>query len=169
MSSGPLDADGWTLSAAGDEDFRELMTWFPDAASVDRWGGPKFRFPFTRESFYEDCRIDVMRSYALRNPAGSFAAFGQTYERNGRGHLARLIANPTLRRQGAATRLIEMIIATLEMQYDYDEYSLFVYRDNIPAYQCYLSLGFAVTDYPEDGTMADKCHILTRKRRRSST
>ena len=167
MSPRPLDVNGWTLSAAGDEDFSEIMTWFPDAASVDRWGGPEFRFPFTRESFREDCRIDVMRSYALHNPAGLLAAFGQSYERNGRGHLARLIANPTLRRQGAGTRLIEMIIATLETQYDYDEYSLFVYRDNIPAYQCYLSLGFAVTDYPDDGAMVDRCYFLTRKRRRS--
>jgi ribosomal protein S18 acetylase RimI-like enzyme len=169
VSSRLLEADGWTLSAPGDEDLRELMTWFPDAASVNRWGGPEFRFPFTPESFYEDCRIDVMRSFALHNPAGMFAAFGQTYERNDRGHLARLIANPTLRRQGAGTRLVEMIIATLETQYDYDEYSLFVYRDNLPAYQYYLSLGFAVTDYPDDGVMADRCYFLTRKRRRSST
>ncbi len=109
-----------------------------------------------------------MQSYTLRNPDGSFAAFGQSYERNGRGHLARLITNPALRRQGAGTRLIKLIIAALETQHTYDEYSLFVYRDNIPAYECYLSLGFAVTDYPEDGVMADRCYFLTRGRRSNS-
>ena len=164
MSPRLTDAGGWTLATAGGEDFSELMTWFPDAASVDRWGGPEFRFPFTRESFLEDCRIDTMKSYALRNPDGLLAAFGQSYERNGRGHLARLIANPSLRRQGAGTRLIEMIVATLDAQFDYDEYSLFVYRDNMPAYRCYLSLGFAVADYPVDGVMADRCYFLTRKK-----
>ena len=165
----PLADDGWTLAAATDADFDEVMTWFPDAASVDRWGGPAFRFPFTRQSFMEDCRIDVMQSYALGNPSGHLAAFGQSYERTGRGHLARLVVNPLMRRQGAGKRLIEMIIASLEQEHAYDEYSLFVYRQNTPAYHCYLSLGFAVADYPEDAAMADKCFFLTRPRTRSRT
>jgi ribosomal protein S18 acetylase RimI-like enzyme len=156
--------DGWTLAAAADADFDEVMTWFADAASVDRWGGPDFRFPFTRKSFIEDCRIDVMNSYVLTSPDGRRAAFGQSYERTGRGHLARLVVNPAMRRQGAGRRLIQLIIASLEKQADYDEYSLFVYRHNTPAYHCYLSLGFAVTDYPEDAAMADKCYFLTRAR-----
>ena len=157
-----LGDDGWTLTAAAEADFDEVMTWFPDAASVDRWGGPDFRFPFTRESFIEDCRTDVMESYVLTSPDGQTAAFGQSYERTGRGHLARLVVNPAMRRKGAGKRLVQMIIAALEQQDDYDEYSLFVYRHNTPAYHCYLSLGFAVTDYPEDAAMADKCYFLTR-------
>lgn len=156
--------DGWTLAAAADTDFDEVMTWFPDAASVDRWGGPGFRYPFTRDSFIEDCRIDVMDSYVLTSPDKQRAAFGQSYERTGRGHLARLVVNPLLRRQGAGRRLIEMIIASLERRHAYDEYSLFVYRNNTPAYECYVSLGFAVTDYPEDAAMPDKCFFLTRAR-----
>jgi hypothetical protein len=75
----PLVDDGWTLAAATDADLDEVMTWFPDASSVDRWGGPKFRFPFTRQSFIEDCCVDVMESYALGNPGGQLAAFGQSY------------------------------------------------------------------------------------------
>jgi ribosomal protein S18 acetylase RimI-like enzyme len=67
-----------------------------------------------------------------------------------------------MRRQGAGKRLIQLIIASLETQHDYAEYSLFVYRHNTPAYHCYLSLGFAVTDYPADAAMADKCYFLTR-------
>lgn len=158
----PVGYGGWELAAATDADIDEVMTWFPDAASVDIWGGPKFRFPFTRESFVEDCRIDSMQTYALHDPDGRLAAFGQSYDRYGRGHLARLIANPDLRRRGAGSRLIELIIASLEARFEFDEYSLFVYRHNIPAYECYLSLGFAVTDYPEDAAMADKCYFLTR-------
>lgn len=158
----PVQDNGWTLAAAGEADFDEVMTWFPDAAAVDRWGGPGFRYPFTRQSFVEDCRIDTMTSYALRNADDQLAAFGQSYERTGRGHLARLVVNPLLRRQGAGRKLIEMIVTSLHEQHDYDEYSLFVYRDNIPAYHCYLSLGFSVTEYPADAAMADKCYFLTK-------
>lgn len=163
MSQWPLQDDGWTLAPAADSEFDDVMSWFPDAHSVDIWGGPNFRYPFTAETFREDCRVDVMASYALRNSAGELAAFGQSYERQGRGHLARLVSNPALRRQGAGRKLIRMIIAALEMTGDYDECSLFVYRDNIPAYQCYLSLGFVVVQYPDDAPMPDKCFFLTKR------
>ena len=154
--------NGWTLSPLVDAELDEVMTWFPDAESVNIWGGPHFRFPFTGETFREDCRLDLMLSRVLRNAQGQLAAFGQAYERDGRGHLARLVSNPNLRRQGAGRKLIEMIIALLEDTQAYDEYSLFVYRDNAPAYQCYLSLGFVVQDYPDDAPMPEKCYFLTR-------
>lgn len=150
------------LTSASDADFDELMTWFPDAASVNIWGGPGFRYPFTSQTFREDCHVGEMASYSLRNAAGELAAFGQAYERYGRGHLARLVSNPGLRRQGAGRKLIEMLIESLEASGNYEEYSLFVYRDNAPAYECYRSLGFTVQDYPEDAPMPDQCYFLTR-------
>lgn len=153
---------GWTLSPLVDAEIDKVMTWFPDAASVNIWGGPNFRYPFTGETFREDCRLELMQSWTLRNAPGQLAAFGQAYERDGRGHLARLVSNPDLRRQGAGRKLIEMIIALLEATCAYDEYSLFVFRNNVPAYQCYLSLGFVVRDYPEDAPMPEQCYFLTR-------
>jgi len=158
-----MQAGGWTLATAADSDFDTVMSWFPDEDAVNIWGGPKFRYPFTGDTFREDCRIELMTSYVLRNSSGELAAFGQSCEREGRGHLARLVANPALRGQGAGRQLIQSIIAALEVESDYEEYSLFVYRHNTPAYQCYLSLGFAVTDYPDDAPMRDKCYFLTRK------
>lgn len=161
----PLCDDGWLLAAATDADLDEVMTWFPDAASVNAWAGPNFRYPFTAATFREDCRLAELDSYSLRNAAGELAAFGQSYERAGRGHLARIVSNPALRRRGAGRQLIRMIMAALEGRHDYDEYSLFVYRDNVAAYQCYLSSGFVVRDYPADAPMPDKCFFLTKQRR----
>ena len=158
-----LRDSGWTLSPLLDAEIDEVMTWFPDAESVNIWGGPIFRFPFTGDTFREDCHLDSMQSWVLRDVNGQLAAFGQVYERYGRGHLARLVSNPDLRRQGAGRKLIEMILAVLEEDQTYDEFSLFVFRDNMPAYRCYLSLGFVVQDYPEDAPMPEKCYFLTRK------
>jgi len=162
LSVRALRDNGWILSPLVDAEIDEVMRWFPDAESVNIWGGPNFRFPFTGKTFREDCRLDLMLSWVLRNAQGQLAAFGQAYERDGRGHLARLVSNPRLRRQGAGKKLIEMIIALLEKTQAYDEYSLFVFRDNVPAYQCYLSLGFVVQDYPDDAPMPEKCYFLTR-------
>ncbi len=155
--------DDWTLEPATDPDIDEIMGWFPDAESVDIWGGPVFRFPFSAQSFREDLYLDKMASWALRKADKGLAAFGQSYERTGRGHLARLVVNPEMRGQGAGKLLIQRIIAALEASNDYDEYSLFVYRHNEPAYRCYRSLGFGVVDYPEDAAMPDKCFFLTKK------
>ena len=160
----PLREANWSLDATTEADIEELMTWFTDAESVNLWGGPEFRFPFTRETFDEDCRLEKMDSYSLRDE-GTLAAFGQSYERYGRGHLARLISNPARRRTGAGRQLIRMITRSLDERFGYDEYSLFVYRHNTPAYELYLSLGYTVVDYPDDAKMADKCYFLTKKRR----
>lgn len=165
MTVTALHEAGWSLHATSDADIDDVMTWFPDAPSVDAWSGPTFRYPFTRESFREDCKLELMDNYSLYEGAGTLAAFGQSYERDGRGHLARLVSNPVLRGRGAGRQLIRMILASLEQRRDYDEYSLFVYRDNAPAYQCYLSLGFVVRDYPDDAPMPDKCYFLTKQRR----
>lgn len=162
MECDALVEEGWILAPPGDAEIDEVMGWFPDAHSVDIWGGPGFRFPFTRDSFLEDCKLEIMSSYCLRTPGGEIAAFGQFYDRQGRAHLARLISNPGRRRQGAARRLIEMLIRAATQAGDCAEASLFVYRDNTPACACYFSLGFSVQDYPDDAKMKDRCLFLTR-------
>ena len=44
----PAERNGWQIIEATDDDLDELMSWFRDAADVDIWGGPRFRFPFTK-------------------------------------------------------------------------------------------------------------------------
>ena len=138
------------------------MGWFTDAQSVNVWGGPKFRYPFTPETFREDSHWGRMATFVLESPAGDFAAFGQVYERYGRINLARLIVNPDRRGQGVGGRLVELLIEVGPGVVDRTEFSLFVYRDNTPALECYLGAGFRIRDYPDDAPMADLCFYLTR-------
>jgi len=156
------DRDGWVLAEAVEGDIDRLMKWFCDKDAVNVWGGPEFRYPFTRHSFAEDMHWGRMASFSLRDPRGQFAAFGQVYERFERINLARLVANPDMRGQGIGKRLVEMLMAVSRPMFDCAEYSLFVFRDNIPAYKCYLSVGFKVVDYPQDMPLADVCYYLTR-------
>lgn len=160
--SAALQLAGWTLQPSEERDIDSLLKWFPDAESVRIWGGPVFRFPFTRHSFAEDLHWGRTRSFSLRDRDAQLAAFGQVYARYDRIHFARLVSNPGMRRKGAGRRLLEMLMTVTPQLYDFSEFSLFVFRDNLPACNCYRSLGFEVVDYPDDAPMADSCYYLTR-------
>ena len=157
-----LAIDGWCLERATGKDFDELMTWFDDEQSVKVWGGPKFRYPFDRKSFLDDCHCSDMATFCLFSENNDMCAFGQFYERDKRINLARLIAHPSMRGQGIGRRLITMLMTIGADLLDLDEYSLFVYRDNTPALECYRSLGFKEHDFPPDERLADVCYYLTR-------
>ena len=156
------DADGWKLVEATEQDLLDLMTWFQDAPSVLEWGGPAFRFPFTAESFRKDCHWGKMASFRLDDPGGRFAAFGQLYRRYGRINLARLVAHPTMRGCGVGKRLIAHMLEVGPKLLSCKEFSLFVFRDNIMALECYRSMGFVIRDYPSGAPMPDQCYYLTR-------
>lgn len=154
--------DGWRLEDADDAVVDTLIEWLPDEHSVNTWGGPKFRYPFTRETFVEDCRWGEIASLALRDAEGHLAGFGQVYERHGRINLARLIAHPERRGQGIGKRLVDLLMRHGAALLPAAEFSLYVYRDNLPAYYCYKSLGFEIDTYPDGDPLADVCHYMTR-------
>ena len=154
--------DGWTLEEAVSGDVDRLMKWFPDAQSIDLWGGPDFRFPFTRHSFAEDMHWGRIASFSLRNPAGELAAFGQLYEKYNCIRLARLVANPSVRGQKVGKRLVAMLMRAGRPMFACSKFSLVVHRDNTPAYECYKAMGFTRADFPDGEKMGDVCDYLTR-------
>jgi ribosomal protein S18 acetylase RimI-like enzyme len=139
---------GWQLVEAADQDLEELMSWFGSAAEVDRWGGPRFCYPFTAKTFRRDCHWGRMPSFRLNSPAGEFAAFGQMYERYGRINLARLVVHPDLRGAGVGKRLVAALIEIGPTLYTAEEFSLFSYRHNTAALGCYRAMGFVVRITP---------------------
>ena len=162
VRGGTLHRDNWTLREATASDIEELMQWFPEEDDVVVWGGPKFRYPFTRESFFEDIHWRKMATFCLHDESDDYVGFGQLYNRNGRIHLARLIVRPDMRGRGAGRRLIELLIEAGAIRSPGDEYSLFVLRENSAALGCYKSLGFVIGEYPRDMPHADVCYYLTR-------
>lgn len=157
------------LSAAIESDIIHLMSWFPTERSVDTWGGPKFRYPFTPESFQEDVCWRELDSYCVVDVSGEMLAFGQVYERHGRINLARLVVAPDRRRQGIGKQLVGLLMEQGRKDNPRQEYSLYVYRDNYPAKACYADLGFDETEYPQDDEMAETCIHMTRPVQKEQT
>lgn len=150
------------LEPALEADASELMTWFDSAAATDIWGGPKFRYPFTLETFLADCRWQHFDSFCLRDEHSELSAFGQIGTRYKRCHFARLVVSPKKRGQGIGKQLLSLLMHEAGTRYQMDEFGLFVYRHNEAAIACYQSLGFAIADYPDDAPMREECYYFTR-------
>lgn len=155
------DADQPLLALATRQYLNRMHAWFPDAERCLQWGGPRFRFPYTPESFAADCGIDQLASYAMLNQADELLAFGQYYRRLDRCHLGRLAVNPAHRGQGHGVRLIAALSHLGRQDLDTTECSLFVLADNPPANALYRKLGFEVTDYPYDDIDLEHFYYMT--------
>ena len=162
MMAEVLHSNDWELRAAAPADVDAMMLWFGGKADVVIWGGPSFRYPFTRRSFRKDIYWGRMASYSLFDPGGRFTAFGQLYVRSGRINLARLVVDPALRGRGIGKRLVELLMRAGAARFPCEEFSLFVFRDNVRAWRCYEAMGFVIDDYPHDMPHADVCYYLTR-------
>lgn len=150
------------LKVANEADISQLMSWFPTSRSVDIWGGPNFRYPFTAETFAEDVRWRQMASYCLVDADGDMLAFGQFYERHGRINLARLVVCPRHRGQGLGRQLVALLMKKGREALPLAEFSLYVYKDNESAKACYKAMGFEECRYPDGDEMADACFYMTR-------
>ena len=160
MSSRPAQ-DGWVLERATNDDIDQLMAWFPDAMAVKIWGGPHFRYPFSRDTFHADCHWRDMATFCVRDSQNKFTALGQLYAKHEHINLARLVVHPDLRGGGIGKRLVAMLMQVGRTLMSFDEYSLFVYRENTPALKCYEAMGFVIQDYPFDDPLVDVCFYLT--------
>lgn len=138
------------------------MTWFPDKASCNEWGGPEFRFPFTRETFLQDTNVESVPSWVLVDRGGGIAGFGQYYLRLGRCHLARVAVAPRLRGQGIGSILINELCRKGTSELGAATFSLFVLPGNRRARRLYQRLGFAETPYPEPATVFEGCVYMVR-------
>lgn len=162
MVDAELSDDNWALVSSSQSDIEEMMSWFKTGDDINIWGGPTFRFPFTRDSFFHDLYWGRMASFSLRNADDKLAAFGQLYERFACINLARLVVNPDMRGHGVGKKLVQALMDEAPARFGKDRFSLFVYRENTPAYECYKAMGFVVTPYPAGVEHADVCYYLTR-------
>jgi ribosomal protein S18 acetylase RimI-like enzyme len=152
------------LTKATIEDAREIMGWFPDKASVIRWGSPYTRYPLREETFFEDIYWDRIQSITARKEDGRLLGFGQYYPKLGRCHLARLVINPDFRGQGEGERFVSALMDLGSAELDFDEFSLYVMTENLPAYYCYRHLGFELAPYPDGDAKLENCVFMIARR-----
>lgn len=138
------------LTFPTEQQFLQVKDWFSNRHEIYTWGGPNMTYPMADSDFLKRLTEVHLKSFCLLNDTQQLAAFGQYYRRLDHHHLGRLAVNPKHRGQGLGKTLIRLILEHAFLEQSAKGASLFVFRDNKVAYDCYRSLGFMETDYPED-------------------
>jgi len=138
-----------TLTVPTKQQYLQVKDWFSNHQEIYSWGGPNMAYPMSDNNFLKLLTADHFKSFGLLNDQQQLLAFGQYYRRLDHHHLARLAVSPQYRGQGMAKILMTKILEQALLAQAAKGVSLFVFKDNIVAYQCYQSLGFIETDYPE--------------------
>lgn len=148
------------LVTATEDHLRPLMNWLPDERACLQWGGPAFRYPFSEQTFLQDCRWTELPSYILVDDNGTPLAFGQYYRRIDRCHLGRLIVSPAHRGAGVGRALVTELIRRGCADLGVGECSLFVLKDNTAAKALYGKLGFEFAHYPGSAEWLEVCDYM---------
>ena len=151
------------LRKARKSDIQELMTWFDTAESCRSWGGPRFEFPFTTESFCRDSRWSDLDSFSLVDDSDRLLGFGQFYEKLNRVHLARIAVDPKRRGAGHGTVLMQELFVAGTTLLSHKEFSLYVYSDNAAAIACYRGVGFKEVPAEEENEGLKDCLFMVAK------
>ena len=133
-----------------EQQYLQVKGWFSNHQDIYTWGGPNMTYPMSDKDFLKLLTADHFKSFCLLNEKQQLVAFGQYYRRLEHHHLGRLAVSPQYRGQGLAKILITKILEQAFIEQSAKGASLFVFRDNIVAYECYQSIGFIETDYPEE-------------------
>ena len=141
----------YTLRPASPRDLSTVLAWIHSPADLRLWGGPLLTYPPDEVKTWREICADDHNTFALVDPAGSLAGFGQTFPRlPDTVHLGRIILSPAVRGQGLGRVLVRALVDSALEHFHPAVITLNVYCDNLPAVQLYRSLGFTVSDENPD-------------------
>ncbi len=149
------------IRPANEQDLLELSGWFLSESEANNWGGPSIHFPLSLEQLKIDIEWNVAHSYALVEKNGDLLGFAQVFNKFGCKHLGRIVVSPKMRGRKLGYKLMAALLdsaGTSDVSF-----SLFVYKDNIPAKNLYESIGFEVRASPERRPEIKDCIFMVKE------
>jgi ribosomal protein S18 acetylase RimI-like enzyme len=149
------------IRPANEHDLPGVISWFLTETEAKNWGGPNIHFPLRLEQLKLDIEWDVADSYAFIDEIGNLLGFAQVLNKFGYKHLKRIAISPEMRGNKLGYELMTVLLNSTVI--DGVSFSLFVYKDNIPAKKLYDSLGFVVQEYPDGQPEIKDCIFMVKK------
>jgi ribosomal protein S18 acetylase RimI-like enzyme len=130
-------------------DLKTVMTWIPDAESCLIWAGPRVKFPLELEQLYQDIEFEKILTYSLYDEKELLALGQIRMFENNRGHLSRIVVNPSSRGKGIG-RIFGGELINEAKKLNCRTISLNVVKDNLIAISLYKKLGFMIPSKQPD-------------------
>ena len=128
------------ILSATTSDLSEIIQWITSKDECRTWAGSLVTYPILIDQIVEEINFDPKTSCVCKSK-GNILAFGQFFHKEDYIHLARIITNPYYRGAGFGREICTQLIEMASQLGD-NGFSLNVYRNNIPAKNLYISLGF---------------------------
>lgn len=146
----PPDAPRPEVRPATLADLATVVSWVGDQDQLERWTGPRYRYPIDLGRLPEFFDLAAAASWVVAD-GGAPVAFGQFLRRGAaRAHLARIITAPHRRGEGLGARLVAQLLAEARAS-GAAVASLNVRPGNDEALRLYRRLGFVdAVRPPED-------------------
>jgi ribosomal protein S18 acetylase RimI-like enzyme len=127
----------------------EVASWITTRRDCELWAGWRVLFPIDSGSLPVAIEFADTNAFSLID-ADELVAFGQLVRKSStRGHLARLIVNPSVRGRGYGEMLVSALLERAHWE-SFECVSLNVDDSNLPAVSLYLKLGFVDATRPAD-------------------
>ena len=150
-----------TLRKAADADFPIIISWVPDLATSQLWGGPMMVFPLSVEKLKQIIQPEKVDTFVMVDEADTILGIGQFYFSDpSRFHLARIMVKPDERGKGYGRKLVNLLMdQSWSVPNKY--FTLNVNFGNDRARALYESLGFVVAE-PESGSFNTTSHFMKK-------
>ncbi|MEM9777242.1 MAG: GNAT family N-acetyltransferase, partial [Chloroflexota bacterium] len=150
-----------TLRKAADADYPSIISWVPDLATAQLWGGPMMAFPLTVEELKSIIKPDEVHTFVMVHETDIVLGTAQFYfAEPSRFHLARIMVKPDERGKGYGRKLVNLLMGqTWDVPNKY--FTLNVNFGNDKARALYESLGFAIAE-PEQGSFSKTAHFMRK-------
>jgi len=156
------------LRPATPQDLKTVLGWLPTRDAVRLWGGARLPDPLPEDvlEVWTGIKGDAEHCFALVDPEGRLAGFGQAFPReSGTVFLARLAIAPECRGRGLGRLLCLLLMERAAAHPQAREFALKVYPENTPALRLYRSLGFQECPAePGSASLLMKCPIAEAPR-----
>ena len=130
-------------------DLDDVASWITGKRDCELWAGWRVSFPIDRTGLPSAIDFAGTNAFALVD-GDQLVAFGQLISKQSRrGHLARLIVNPSLRGKGHGEALVRGLLEKARAE-AFEPASLNVDESNLRAVTLYLKLGFQDAMRPPD-------------------
>lgn len=149
------------LRKAADADYPTIISWVPDLAAAQLWGGPMMGFPLSVGKLKSIIQPEKVDTFVMVDEANQVLGMAQFYfSHPNRFHLARIIVKPNERGQGYGRKLVTLLMDqawSVPGKY----FTLNVNHGNERARALYESLGFAIAE-PETGSFNKTSHFMKK-------